>query len=302
MAIEIIAAKTPAHIDGIFQIRHKVFSEERGFFSPTHDGRLTDRFDAFPGTTNLAVLHEGRVVGGMRLTLDSEVGIPADDYFDFRSHIPKDSQVMGCGMYCVTKEFRTSKIALGLMLMASYFGISHGASHVAAPINPDIAKLLKRVGFQALGGEISVPHVSIPLIPLLLDGRDLKDYFMNFARENELYNFLKSYECMFFFQAEQIIRAGDPGNTAFIIVEGEAEVRYKDTILMNLKQGDMFGELALLTDEIRSADVFAKTEVKAMVLKKDDFLSHLKENPQQALKIISSIANRLKSLTNQIKS
>jgi len=301
MAFEILAANTPAHLDGIFQIRHKVFCEEEGDLYPTDNGMVIDRFDAFPTTTNLVVLYEGRVVGGMRITLDSEMGIPQDDYYDFRRHIPRNSHVMGCGQKCVTKELRSPKIARGLILMAMYFAVSHGVSHIVAVINPDIAKLLKRVGFQALDGEIIVPHIRIPVIPVLLDMRDLKDYFMNFAIKNELYNFLKSYNCMFFSQSEQIIRTGEPGNAAFIIIEGEAEVRYKDTILTSLSQGDVFGELALFTDDIRSADVFAKTEVKAMVLKKEAFLSHLKGNPQQALKLISAMANRLKSLTNQIK-
>ena len=94
MAFEIIAANTPAHLDGIFQIRHKVYCEEEGYIAPRDNGRLIDRFDTFPTTTNLAVLYEGRVVGGMRLTLDSEIGIPEDDYYDFRRHIPRDSHII----------------------------------------------------------------------------------------------------------------------------------------------------------------------------------------------------------------
>ena len=279
----------------------KIPSRWTGVFAARDNGRLIDRFDAFPTTTNLAVLYEGRVVGGMRLTLDSEMGIPADDYYDFRSHLPRNSHVMGCGQKCVTKEFRTPKIARGLILMAMYFAVSHGVSYIVAAINPDIANLLKRVGFQALDGKIIIPNIKIPGIPVLLDMRNLKDYFMKFAIESELYNFLKSYHCMFFSQSEQIIKTGELGNAAFIIIQGEAEVKYKDITLASLSQGDVFGELALFTDDIRSADVFAKTDVKAMVLKKEDFLSHLKDNPQQALKLISSMANRSKSLINQIK-
>ena len=167
MAFEIIAANTPAHLDGIFQIRHKVYCEEEGYIAPRDNGRLIDRFDTFPTTTNLAVLYEGRVVGGMRLTLDSEIGIPEDDYYDFRSHLPRNSHVMGCGKNCVTKEFRNPKIARGLILMGLYFAVSNGVSHIVAAITPDIAKLLKRVGFQALDDEMTIPDIRIPVIPAI---------------------------------------------------------------------------------------------------------------------------------------
>jgi len=74
-----------------------------------------------------------------------------------------------------------------------------------------------------------------------------------------------------------IVSQGDPGDKFFIVEEGEAIVT-KSFVdgqipqeVMQYKAGDYFGELALLHNEPRAANVFAKTEVKALVLDRRSF-------------------------------
>ncbi|MDX1398112.1 MAG: GNAT family N-acyltransferase, partial [Oceanospirillum sp.] len=146
MPIKISLADEPQEIDAVLKLRHTVFSEEEELFSATSDLRVMDRFDTFSTSKNLIAVSDGAVIGSMRLTLDSEAGIPADEYYDFRRLLPEDARILNCGMYCVTKPFRGAKIAIGLNLMASYFGVSNDVTHVVAPINPVIAKLVGRIG------------------------------------------------------------------------------------------------------------------------------------------------------------
>lgn len=301
MPTRICIANTPDLIDGILKVRHKVFSEQEGKFEATSDARVIDRFDAYPTTQNLAVIHEGQVVGGLRISSDSPQGLPSDESFDFRSHVPEGSNLYSCGMYCVESDFRSPRIALGLNMMASYLGISNGVTHVAAPINPAIAKLLKRVGFKQLGDEIIDPHFGLPILPMLLDVNDLNDHFIHFVRQNDLYNFLNSYECYTFAKDEQIIKASDKGDMAYVIIEGEIAIKNSaGALLGTMGEGDIFGELALFTDDVRSADVFATTDVKAMVLHKNAFKKHLHENPEQAMKLINTLGKRIKTLNEKI--
>lgn len=302
MPIRICNANTPELLDGVYKVRHKVFSEEEGKFEATADGRVIDRFDAYQTSHCLAVVDDEVVVGSLRVTLDSALGLPADESFDFRSHLPEGSKLFSCGMYCVQQDFRAPRIALGLNMMAGYLGISNGATHVAAPINPAIARLLKRVGFKQLGDEFKDPHFGLPVLPMLLDINDLNDHFINFVKQNDLYNFLHSYECYTFSKDEQIIKSGEQGDMAYVIIEGEVEIKNNNNgkLLSTLKDGDIFGELALLTDDVRSADVFAKTDVKAMTLHKDAFLDHLHTNPEQAMKLINTLGQRIKSLNEKV--
>lgn len=298
MPIKITLSKDPSHTDAVLKLRHKVFSEEEELFEAISDSRVLDRFDTYSTTSNLVALNEGEVVGSMRMTLDSNMGIPADEYYDFRQFLPEDARVMNCSMYCVTKPFRGARIALGLMLMATYFGVIRGVSHVVAPINPPIAKLVSRVGFEVLDDEQFDPHLGVNFLPVLLDVKKLNDFFYTFAENNRLYNFIESYECIFYNNDEYVVRAGDQGESAFVIIDGEIEVRAVGTgkVLATMGRGDVFGELALLTDDIRTADVIARSDLRIMSLPKEAFLNHLMNNPEQAMQMLKSIGSRMKNM------
>jgi len=301
MSLRITLAQTPALLDSIYKVRHQVFSEEEEKFKPSHDGRVVDRYDAYPTTANLAVLDNDKVVGALRITADSVAGLPADESFDFRRYIPQGARLYSCGMYCVLREYRSPRVALGLNMMASYLGISEGADYAVAPINPAIARLLKRVGFQQLGEEFVDPHFGLPVLPMLLDLTKLNDHFVTFVQQNEHHNFLDSYECHIFAPGEPVIRAGDQGDMAYVIVEGSVEIRAGNgKQIATLSEGDVFGELALFCDDIRSADVLALTDVKAMALHKDVYMRYLHDHPEHAFKLINTLGQRIKTLYEKL--
>ncbi len=70
--------------------------------------------------------------------------------------------------------------------------------------------------------------------------------------------------------SERIIAAGDRGDCMYFIASGEVEVILPQTTI-ELKQGDVFGEIALVTNEPRTADVTAKGYVTLLVLRRRDF-------------------------------
>ena len=74
------------------------------------------------------------------------------------------------------------------------------------------------------------------------------------------------------FKAGQtIITQGDVGREFFIIQSGEAEVLVQEGKKVTLKQGDYFGENALLRNEPRSATIKAKTEIKTLKITQEKF-------------------------------
>ena len=64
----------------------------------------------------------------------------------------------------------------------------------------------------------------------------------------------------------------------YFIVSGEVEVRLPDTSV-HLHSGDFFGEIALLTDSVRTATVAAITSCQLLVLRVDDFRKVLAAHP-----------------------
>ncbi|QQE64241.1 protein kinase [Leptolyngbya sp. BL0902] len=94
-----------------------------------------------------------------------------------------------------------------------------------------------------------------------------------------------------------LCREGAPGNAMFLIVEGDAEI-YKDSKLMaELGAGEMFGEMALLTGEDRSATVIAKTPMDLYELGKGDFDTMITHSPQMASGLSRILARRLRETT-----
>lgn len=69
---------------------------------------------------------------------------------------------------------------------------------------------------------------------------------------------------------ERIIAEGEKGDCMYFIASGEVEVILPQTTI-ELKQGDVFGEIALVTNELRTADVTAKGYVTLLVLRRKDF-------------------------------
>ena len=63
MRVHVKVAKTPKEIDGVFQVRHKVFIEEDGKFPAQPDNRLYDYFDTLPTTINIIAMVDDQVIG-----------------------------------------------------------------------------------------------------------------------------------------------------------------------------------------------------------------------------------------------
>jgi predicted RND superfamily exporter protein len=69
---------------------------------------------------------------------------------------------------------------------------------------------------------------------------------------------------------EQIIREGDVGDKMYMVLDGELSVSRtisgEKTVIDKLEAGDVFGEIALISAQKRTADVFATTDVKLLTL------------------------------------
>ena len=72
------------------------------------------------------------------------------------------------------------------------------------------------------------------------------------------------------FESGQVVFAkGDPGDRMFLILGGRVEVFDEHGVIASLDRGDMFGEMALLSDEPRSAGVRATEPTSVLVLNHD---------------------------------
>jgi CRP-like cAMP-binding protein len=94
-----------------------------------------------------------------------------------------------------------------------------------------------------------------------------------------------------------LCREGDPGNAMFMIVNGEAEIYKGQQLMALLGPGEMFGEMALLTGEERSASVVARSPMELYELDKADFDGMLTHAPHLASGLSRILARRLRETT-----
>lgn len=83
---------------------------------------------------------------------------------------------------------------------------------------------------------------------------------------------------------QMVFRAGDPAEQMFFITSGEAKVE-TDEGIFKLKEGDYFGELALLEDRVHSGSISAVTQLHVLELDKNDFHYLLSIHPEINQKI-----------------
>ena len=76
-----------------------------------------------------------------------------------------------------------------------------------------------------------------------------------------------------------IARKGDPAEGMYFIINGRVEIR-TDPQAVHLKDGDFFGEIALLHKSKRSATVISRAKTRLMVLEAEDFHHLVEINPK----------------------
>jgi CRP-like cAMP-binding protein len=98
---------------------------------------------------------------------------------------------------------------------------------------------------------------------------------------------------------ETIVRAGDPGNAFYVILDGQVRVEPPTRPSLMLKAGDSFGEMALLDGAPRSADIRAAGEVTVMVISRAGFTKLLRSESQIAMTLLRTLAGRLRAAQEQ---
>lgn len=88
-----------------------------------------------------------------------------------------------------------------------------------------------------------------------------------------------------------IIGQGEPGDRFYIIISGEAAVVRDGVVVKSYRDGDFFGETALVTGAPRSADVRARTALRLLAIDKYDFLSFLR-GTDMVLQLVRLARNR----------
>jgi CRP-like cAMP-binding protein len=133
-----------------------------------------------------------------------------------------------------------------------------------------------------------------------------KIYLLQDLGEDDLNRLVELARSRYGAAGEVIIHEGEPGDSMFIMCEGEVEITKrltlvldeevpKERVMIRLKAADgvSFGEMALLENESRSATVTALTDCHILEVSRRDFLDFIEQHPATGCKILLRLAQLL---------
>ncbi|MDH5407851.1 MAG: cyclic nucleotide-binding domain-containing protein [Gammaproteobacteria bacterium] len=89
---------------------------------------------------------------------------------------------------------------------------------------------------------------------------------------------------------EYIFHSGDQGAGAAIILSGKVHIRSGEVLLAELKEGDFFGEIALVLDVPRTADAIAVEDTELLFFLRPELEDWLSRSPYFAGRLGSNLA------------
>jgi CRP-like cAMP-binding protein len=98
-----------------------------------------------------------------------------------------------------------------------------------------------------------------------------------------------------FEEGEAIFLEGDPGDTLFFVIEGKVRIHTATAEVAVLGERQVFGEMALLDSEPRSASASAVSDLTLLKIQRDDFNEILAEKSEIAQGIIKVLTRRLRT-------
>ncbi len=133
---------------------------------------------------------------------------------------------------------------------------------------------------------------------------------ISFLEKAELFSNLEKEELRYlaellqpkkYAEGQIVIHQGDFGDSLYIISRGEVDVFIRnqedaESVIGHLKEGDLFGEMALLTGSPRAASVRVFGDAVFLTLLKNDFDEFLATHPRLAVLFSRQLAQRIKNI------
>ena len=109
-------------------------------------------------------------------------------------------------------------------------------------------------------------------------------------------------ETLTFADGMAIFRPHERGDCAYIVKSGKVEMREKGRAVEVVTTGEIFGELALLDDEPRTATAVASGEVELIPIDRALFEVMMRDDSDFALTIVRLLARSLRATMRTLES
>src|SRR6266446_8890012 len=103
-----------------------------------------------------------------------------------------------------------------------------------------------------------------------------------------------------------IFAKGDPGNSMMAVLRGRVTISSpsvdgRQVVLTTFREGDVFGEIALLDGKERTADATAASDCELLVVPRRSLLSLLERRPDLCIDLLVVLCERLRRTNEQVE-
>ncbi len=119
--------------------------------------------------------------------------------------------------------------------------------------------------------------------------------------ENVLTSIVPIMNEVTYHEGEVIFEKGEIGNCMYVIYSGEIDIADHEVIFATMGKGDIFGELALLDAEPRSATALARTDVLLFRIDQDDFYDLMEERDELLRSVLRILCQRIRRQNDKLK-
>jgi CRP/FNR family transcriptional regulator, cyclic AMP receptor protein len=107
-------------------------------------------------------------------------------------------------------------------------------------------------------------------------------------------------------EGDQIFAKGDPGNSMMAVLRGRITITApsadgRQVVLSTMREGDVFGEIALLDGKERTADATAAADCELLVVPRHSLLSLLDRHPEIFIDFLIVLCERLRHTNEQVE-
>jgi CRP/FNR family cyclic AMP-dependent transcriptional regulator len=99
---------------------------------------------------------------------------------------------------------------------------------------------------------------------------------------------------------EVLFRKGDAAIYVYVVKAGELQIINGNHVYETARPGGMVGEMALISDDARSATVRAHGECVIIPIDRKRFLFLVQQTPFSALKVMRVMCDRLRAMSQRV--
>ncbi len=95
-----------------------------------------------------------------------------------------------------------------------------------------------------------------------------------------------------------VFHQGDPGDKMYIIISGKIAILDESTgeeiLIVELGENTVLGEMATITDSLRSAGSKALTPIRLLAIEKEKFQEIIREYPELSFEIFKELSRKIR--------